>query len=102
MPKGAFRKALAIAGLIVTAYLAILGLVGAFGYYISLGELSSWPPGGEVTVVLSRSQLTDRIMSEVCQFALAIVETPPKRYKPQYDSLLRTGALGEHGPAQTQ
>jgi len=60
---------------------------------MSLGQLGSWPPGGNVTVVLSRSPDADLVMSEICESAGPTNEKPPERHKQEFDRLRRAGAL---------
>ena len=73
--------------------LALIPLSMAFFYYMSLGDLVSAPPGGQVTVAFSRSPQVRRVMSEICQSSLLRNELAPEHYKLDYEELVAAGSL---------
>jgi hypothetical protein len=87
-------KSLGIVGAVAVGGLVALGVgIVLFGHYMSLGSLASWPPGGDVDVMLSRSQEADVVMTKICQGNDPGTQNTAERYKQEYARLLVGGVL---------
>jgi len=92
MPRSRILKWLVVSGGVVVALLAVSPLaVLWFFHYMSKGELSSWPPGGKVTVAFSDGSDVYAVMTDICQQS----ETPPTLRREAYTRLLESGTIAQ-------
>jgi hypothetical protein len=80
-----------LAAILIGAALFIAVGFVLFFHYMSLGELSSFPPGGKVTVALSDDSDASRVMHDVCYEFPSEERAPTSRG--DYDRLLAEGKL---------
>ena len=77
--------------LVATLVVAVAGLISFF-YYMSVGELISFPPGGKVTVAFSDEADVEQVLLDICHVFPSEEHAPTDR-RIEYAKLLAAGRL---------